>query len=87
MLFNSSDSSRKILRVPDNHLKKFSELSLLLVADKITDNTTLDRIKKYMETTRRKKIAGTKTYYDSQKQRRYCCRLHFKNDFIIVKSR
>lgn len=58
------------MRVPDDNLKRFSELSVLSVANQITDNITLAHMKRHMETITRKKIADTKKKLGSVKAKK-----------------
>lgn len=58
------------MRVPDDNLERFSELSLLSVEIQITDTIILDHMKRHMETITRKKIADTKKILGSVKAKK-----------------
>lgn len=58
------------MRVPDDNLERFSELSLLSVENQITDTIILDHMKRHMETITRKKIADTKKILGSVKAKK-----------------
>ena len=58
------------MRVPDDNLERFSELSLLSVEIQITDTIILDHMKRHMETITKKKIADTKKILGSVKAKK-----------------